>query len=126
MSIALKPIVTKAGLEAVINASHDGLKAQISQVALGDGGYEPECSATALKSERNRIAIIKGTPITSAQIHITAIENGEAEYWVREIGFILEGGTLLALWSHPTQALRGIGLKVDHFEEFNQGYFYKI
>ena len=21
---------------------------------------------------------------------------------------------------------RGIGLKVDHFEEFNQGYFYKI
>ena len=105
MSIALKPIVTKAGLKAVINASHDGLRAQISHVALGDGGYEPDNSATALKSERNRIAITQGTPITPTQIHITAVENGESEYWVREIGFILADETLLAVWSHPTQAL---------------------
>ena len=46
MSVILKPLITQAGLEAVMNASGDGLQATITHVALGDVGSKPDRLAT--------------------------------------------------------------------------------
>lgn len=113
MSVSLTPVITTAGLQAVLNASNDGLQAKITQVALGDNGWTPTNAATSLRRERNRVPISNGARIQPTQIHITAVENGSTEYWVREIGFVLDDGTLLAVWSHPTQALAWKAANVD-------------
>ncbi len=113
MSVSLTPVITTAGLQAVLNASNDGLQAKITQVALGDNGWTPTNAATGLKRQRNRVLISNGDRIQPTQIHITAVENGTTEYWVREIGFVLDDGTLLAVWSHPTQALAWKAADVD-------------
>jgi Phage tail-collar fibre protein len=113
MSVSLTPIITTAGLQAVLNATNDGVQARITHVALGDTGWEPTNAATALINERNRVTVSNGERTQPTQIHITAIENGTTEYWVREIGFMLDDGTLLAIWSHPTQALAWKASDVD-------------
>lgn len=113
MSTPLIPIITSLGLQAVINASNDGLQAKITHIALGDSGWSPTNAATKLKQEQSRVRVSDGSRIQPTQIHLTAIENGEQEYWVREIGFILDDGTLFAIWSHPTQALAWKAANVD-------------
>lgn len=113
MSVSLTPIITSAGLQAVLNATNDGVQARITHVALGDTGWEPTNAATALLNERHRVSVSNGERIQPTQIHITAVENGTNEYWVREIGFILDDGTLFAVWSHPTQALAWKAADVD-------------
>jgi hypothetical protein len=106
MSSAFKPVITQAGITAVFNATNSGLEANIVSVALGDLGWEPSASATKLKREKRRVPVGNGDQLSPNQIHITAIEDGtQAGYWVREVGFYLEDGTLLAIWSHPTQPL---------------------
>ena len=99
----LTPIITTAGLNAVINANNDGLNAKIVSIVLGDAAWEPDLTAVALQNERARVPISGSTRVNPTQIHLTAIENGDVEYWVREIGFVLEDGTLLAVWSQPDQ-----------------------
>ncbi|MCG7878345.1 MAG: phage tail protein [Candidatus Thiodiazotropha endolucinida] len=113
MSVSLAPVITTAGLQAVLNATDDGVQARITHVALGDLGWSPTNSATNLRREQNRIVIADGTRIQPTQLHITAVENGSKEYWVREVGFILDDGTLFAIWSHPTQALAWKAADVD-------------
>lgn len=97
----LSPILTAAGLNAVINANNDGLQARIVSIALGDSAWSPDHSATSLVNERARVPITGSTRVNPSQIHVTAIEDGAVEYWVREIGFYLEDGALLAVWSQP-------------------------
>lgn len=97
----LSPILTAAGLNAVINTTNDGLQARIVSIALGDSAWLPDHSATSLVNERARVPITGSTRVNPSQLHVTAVERGEVEYWVREIGFYLEDGTLLAVWSQP-------------------------
>ena len=109
----LIPIITTAGLSAVFNATNDGLAARLTHVAFGDTGWQPDNTATALQNERTRVPISNGSRISPTQIHVTAIENGSVEYWVREIAFILDDGTVLAVWSNPTEALAFKAADVD-------------
>ena len=114
MSTALTPVITQGGLQAVFNATNDGLQARITHIALGDAGWAPDASASALRSERRRVPVVGGERLTPTQIHITAVEDGnQMEYWVREVGFILDDGTLLAIWSHPERALAYKAANVD-------------
>lgn len=106
MSNTLMPVITQAGLQAVFKTSNLGLQAEITEIALGDQGWDPDNTATELKNERRRVSISGGERISPTQIHITAVEDGtQTEYWVREIGFYLSDGSLLAIWSHKTQPL---------------------
>ena len=106
MSSAFKPVITQAGITAVFNATNSGLEANIVAVALGDQSWSPTSAATKLKKEKRRIPVGNGNKLSPNQIHITAIEDGQQQaYWVREVGFYLEDGTLLAVWSHPSQPL---------------------
>ena len=114
MSTTLNPIITKIGIKAVFNAQSDGLEARIKEIALGDTGWAPDDSASALKSEKHRIPILGGESISNSQIHLTAVEDGTSlEYWVREIGFYLADGTLLAIWSDPEQPLAHKSAGID-------------
>lgn len=105
MSSPLQPIITDAGLTAVWNAYHTGMQCEIAQVALGDESYTPDKSATQLVNEVLRVDISGGELIDPTQIHVTALVSGDTEFWVREVGFFFDDGTLFAIWSDPDQAL---------------------
>jgi hypothetical protein len=113
MSNTLTPVITDAGLQAVFTANNAGIQAEIAQLALGDGGYTPNKGRTALQNERARIAIADAARVTGTQIHLTGLLDGDAEFWVREVGFVLADGTLLAVWSHASQALAYKAAGVD-------------
>ena len=109
MTTSLKPIITRAGLTAVRNAQNSEFKLCITEIALGNGnndtGWTPDNTATSLKNQKNRIPILAGEAIGESQIHMTAVEDTNLEYWVYELGFYLEDGTLFAIWSDPDQPL---------------------
>ena len=104
MSDTLTPVITDVGLAAVFNAQHNGLQAQITHIALGDAGWKPDTTATALRQEKQRIPA-SGEAVSATQLHITGLENGDTSYWIREIGFYLSDGTLFAIKSHETQPM---------------------
>lgn len=97
---ALVPTLTLAGLNAVFNEQGDGLQAKITHIVLGDQGRPPSPSHTSLGNQRRRIPIADGEKTGARQLHVTGVVDGDGpEFWVREVGFELEDGTLLALWS---------------------------
>ncbi|VVN67280.1 hypothetical protein PS726_00176 [Pseudomonas fluorescens] len=99
---ALIPVITTNGLAAIWNADSTGVAAQITHIALGAEGYDPDREQLGLRDERQRVAIADGQRVSDTQIHVTALADGEAEYWVKEAGFYLADGTLFAVWSSPT------------------------
>lgn len=103
--IALKPVLTRAGMRAVFNADRDGLQAKISHIAFGDSAYSPTGEETALKNERVRVPIAGGSWVGDFTIHMTFLFDDGPSFWVREVGIVLTTGTLLAVWSDPTNAL---------------------
>ncbi len=105
MSTTLTPVITDTGLQSVFTASNAGIQAEITHIALGDAGYTPDKGARALRNRRARIAIADGTRVTNTQIHLTGLLDGSTEFWVREVGFELSNGALLALWSDASRAL---------------------
>ncbi|UDM18406.1 phage tail protein [Vogesella sp. XCS3] len=112
-STPLLPIITEAGLNAIWRASNDGVSAQITHIALGDAAYTPNQGMTRLQSERARYPVADGKRLTSRQIHLTALADGNAEFWVREVAFILSDGTTLAIWSDPNKPLAYKAAGVD-------------
>jgi hypothetical protein len=99
MSETLIPKITDAGIQACFNAYNSGLQAKITHIGLGDESYTPSSEQTQLVNEIQRVIIADGERVSPQQIHVTGVASGEDEYWVKEIGFFLEDGTLLAVWS---------------------------
>lgn len=100
--IPLKPKITNAGLSAIFNASNTGLEGYISHVAFGDGSggsYQPTGTETALRREKARVAIGGGERETPTQIMIQGVLDEAPQFWIREVGFFLNDGTLFAVWS---------------------------
>lgn len=105
MSTPLKPVITKAGLAAIWRADSTGLAAEITHIVLGTSGYTPNADQKTLLSQTAKYPISGGERLGNTQIHLTAVADGDLAFWVREVGFLLSDGTLLAVWSHPTEAL---------------------
>ncbi|MCE0960537.1 phage tail protein [Pseudomonas putida] len=105
MSTALQPQITKAGLAAIWNATSTGLSAEISHIGLGSAGYTPSADQKTLRAQVVKYPISGGEKLSSTLIHLTAVADDAAAFWVREVGFFLSDGTLLAVWSHQTEAL---------------------
>lgn len=101
----LKPLITDAGLQAAFNAASTGLNAEITHIALGTGNYTPTADQTGLVVERMRMPIADGKMLDAKQLHVTAIADDAQAFWVREVGFFLADGTLLAVWSEPGVSL---------------------
>ncbi|MEQ9132636.1 MAG: hypothetical protein RLO53_13670 [Salinisphaeraceae bacterium] len=92
--------ITDAGWAAWQNAQSTGTdQITIAEVAFGADGHAIDNSATALVDERARVGAAGGQDIGPQRIHITAVEDSEAAYTIREIGLILSDGTLFAQWS---------------------------
>lgn len=102
---ALKPVLTRAGMRAVFNASSTGLKATISHIAFGDSAYAPTGDETALKNERVRVPIAGGSWVGDFTVHMTALLDAGPSFWIRECGIVLDTGTLLAVWSDASTPL---------------------
>jgi hypothetical protein len=116
MSQALVPVITRAGLAAVIRAQGDGLQAEIVSMAVGLGrsvlgksvGYLPSKDATGLAQEVLRVPLLSGARVGDAGFRVLArvpASSAPAEYVIREVGFFLATGELLVLWSDPTLLL---------------------
>ncbi|MFC5399729.1 phage tail protein [Undibacterium jejuense] len=105
MSTPLLPTMLEVGLNAIWRGSNDGVAAQITHIALGDAGYAPNQGQAGLRSERARYPVADGKRVSPRQIHVTALADGNTEFWVREVGFYLADGTCLAVWSDPAKPL---------------------
>ncbi|AOA04249.1 phage tail protein [Pseudomonas sp. TMW 2.1634] len=105
MSTPLQPLITKAGLAAIWRADNTGVAAEITHIVVGTTGYTPVNTQTALRAQVAKYAISDGQRLSDTLIHVTAVADDTKAYWAREIGFLLSDGTLLAVWSHPTEAL---------------------
>ncbi len=115
----LTPIITDAGITALIDAKNRGMSARIAEVAVGDGQagagsgpYTASQDMTALKHEIQRVVVAGGELIGNRQnqLHLTAILQDEGTdvpnvYPIYEIGFFLETGELFALYAANDEKL---------------------
>jgi hypothetical protein len=96
---------TNAGLAELISTKNIGIKAAITHIAAGDKSYTPLVTQTALVNEKQRVAIVDYEEMSQTSLRMGAKFTGNLEYEVREIGFYLESGTLLAVYSVPNTLL---------------------
>lgn len=112
-----KPVFTDDGRAAVAAAHGQGIAAKITAIAIGATGWAsrdeaglptPQAvAADALDNEILRVPVAAGGTITPSQVLVVgtvpaASPPDSPEFWVREIGLILDDGTLLAVTSHDT------------------------
>jgi len=105
MSDPLLLTFTKAGLAAVLRADNTGIAAQITSVVVGTSAYTPSSSQKSLVAQVAEYPIAGGERLSDTMLHIVANADGPRAFWIRELGYKLSDGTLLAVWSHPTEAL---------------------
>lgn len=117
----LTPVLTNAGMRALLNASNTGVEAAIAEIAFGDGngsGYAPQANRTALIRERARIAVGGGERVANSEVEVQALLDTGPSFWIREVGFVLDDGTFLAVWSDPDTPLAyktaGVPLAVSY------------
>ncbi|MBT2371993.1 phage tail protein [Pseudomonas fluorescens] len=90
---------TSKGLDEVLQAKNQGLKGEITHIGAGTGRYDPDGTETALRDERQRVAIVDYEDLGDRQLRMAALFDGEGEYEIGEFGFYLASGTLLAVYS---------------------------
>lgn len=109
MSMTLNIILTDAGIAEVINAQNNGTApVTLTQVGFGSGKYEPTASQTELKEEIKRVGTIAGGVVGGNTMHIQALDSGNDNYAVYEIGVYTGSGTLFAVYSQATPIIRKI------------------
>lgn len=96
---------TSKGLDEVLQAKNQGLKGEIIHIAAGTGRYNPTGNETALRNERQRVAIVDYEDLGQRQLRMAALFDGDGEYEIGEFGFYLASGTLLAVYSVAGQLL---------------------
>ena len=101
----LIPIITRVGFQSLFDADRPGIGAQITHLVTGDTAWSPDANAVGLQSERYRFPVSHSVRLSPDRIRIQAVDQGPDDYWIRELGFLLADGTLLAVWSHPSQPL---------------------
>lgn len=90
---------TSVGLDELVQAKNQGLKGEITHVAAGTARYDPVGTETALRAERQRVAIVDYEDLGAGSMRIAALFDGALEYEIGEFGFYLATGTLLAVFS---------------------------
>lgn len=111
MSETFTPVITEAGFAAALAAKTGGFAVDITHVAVGSSGYVVPTNAngkatqTALFGEQQRVAIQDAREVGNGQTDISFVVEGEGDYFIKEVGFFLDDGTLFAVASHPTQGL---------------------
>lgn len=109
---------TDAGLAELVSAKNSGIRGEITHIAAGDKSYTPLASQTALVNERQRVAVGDYEEPSLTQIRMGAVFSGSLEYEVREVGFFLASGTLLAVYSEPNKLLTYKSSNSDWVQKF--------
>lgn len=105
MATIINPIITDAGLAAAIAADGSGLTLDITHVAIGTGGYDPDGTETALVDRRETVTISGGSIPSPGMFSVSVLfkDYVGAGYSAKEIGFYAgdpdAGGTLFAVYS---------------------------
>jgi len=121
--MGLVATITQAGMRAILNAQQNGLKVSIASMGVGDGAYTPPDNLTRLSNEKERVPILSSEVNTDEKsITLHAILQSNQQYWIREVGFYLDDGTLFAVWSDPNYIF---GYKTD-ISQFLIGFKIKI
>jgi len=115
-------IITQAGLQAAMDAVNDGVTIRLSHVALGDGQWEPDNTATGLQNELERYPVADGH-VDGNVLHVFASLDSTEEYWVWEIGLYLDDGTLFGIYAsnapvrykNAASGTDGVTLAIDLF-----------
>ena len=94
-------IITRAGLEASINAQNRGIKAALKWVSAGDSAYTATPEQTSLVNEIARVEFSEFKNLAGSQMQAVAKFSGPEEYAIRELGFWLDDGTLFGVMSSP-------------------------
>jgi hypothetical protein len=103
----LVPVLTDIGKQKAFQADLQGLKINITHIAIGSGRYEPTKERTTLEEEKLRVEIMSSEmDRENYQITLNSIfKDEEKEFWITEVGFFLDDGTLFAVWSDEERAL---------------------
>ena len=96
---------TNKGLDELISAKNQGIRGVITHVGAGTSQYAPLSTQEALKDERQRVPVADFEDVSGSELRVAARFDGDAEYAVGEVGFYLESGTLLAVYSAPGKTL---------------------
>ncbi|MBQ4851300.1 phage tail protein [Pseudoalteromonas sp. MMG012] len=108
---------TQAGLNALMTATQRGFKGKISHMAFGDSAYTPDKTQTALKGEKERVAIADTdySDGEGSSLKIAGKFDAPIEYAIREIGVFIESPNysgegeleliLLGVYSKPDTTL---------------------
>lgn len=93
-------VITKAGLQSLVNAEQTGTASVvISQIAFGSGQYSATDTQISLQNEIKRLPVISGGTDDDHSIHVAVQDNSSDSYSVYEFGIFLEDGTLFAVYS---------------------------
>jgi hypothetical protein len=121
--MGLVATITQAGMKASLQAQQNGMKISIASVGVGDSAYTPSDNLTHLYNEQERVPILSSDINTDEHsITVHAILQSNKQYWIREVGFYLDDGTLFAVWSDPNYI---IGYKTD-ISQFLIGFKMKL
>lgn len=101
-NVALPLVVTDAGREAAIAADDAGLQLSLTEIALGDGLWQPDGSATQLQNEIKRITNLGGSDVAPDRLHLTVTDDSTDAYELGEFGLYTDTGILFALYSQDT------------------------
>ncbi len=107
MSARYFALLTNIGVAKIANAAALGIKLNITELAVGDGGGTlptPTPDQTALVNERRRAPInqLSIDPLNDAQIIVEqVIPENVGGWWIKEVGLYDEDGDLVAVSNCP-------------------------
>lgn len=116
MPAIINPVITDAGLSAAVNAANNGLRLEITHIALGTGRYDPVTSApgmVAMAGLKEAVTIgagaSAGTGSFTLAVRFESWTGTPNPYNATEIGFYAgdpsAGGILFAVHSHPSDVV---------------------
>lgn len=113
--LVIVPTLTEVGLAAGLRSQGDGIDLQLSHMAVGRGiadggtwkGYVPSRAQTALVREDARVPILSGSKLPGLGFRVLAVAprtTDGSELPIRELGWYLDTGELLCVWSQVAAA----------------------
>ena len=94
-------ILTSLGKKKAFEADTNGIKINISHIAIGDGAYLPSEDMTSLVSQKMKVPILSKQDFPeNYQVTLNAkFGINEESFYIKEYGIFLDDGTLFAVWS---------------------------
>ena len=97
--MALQFIITDAGRAAIAQVGGAIGPVTLTKIAIGNAGYTPTASRTALQTEIKRLDPSGSSVPVPGTIHLTAQDDSADSYSVKEIGLYTNNNVLFAIYS---------------------------